>query len=283
MDKIPVSVIVTTKNEEGRIGACLAALQAFDDVWVVDSNSEDRTREIARAYGARVEDFEWNGAYPKKRGWCLDHLDLKYERVFFVDADEVVPGALVDEIAALNWACAGYFVSGQYVFEGRQLRHGLRNNKLVLFDRRKVAFPVVDDLGIEGMGEMEGHYQPVLKGTGKLGQLQTPLVHQAYEDGPSWEARHFRYAHWEAGMNAQDAWPEDPVKWRQRLKRVFRALPFRGGAAFVHCYVFKLGFLDGWAGYRFARSRARYYRMILDASKARGRFGGVSTQAPEGL
>lgn len=270
MGAIPVSVIVTTKNEERRIGACLAALRRFDDVWVVDSHSADRTGVIARRAGARVVNFRWNGAYPKKRQWCLDHLDLRYERVFFVDADEHVPAALIDEIAGLDWRAAGYFVSGRYEFQGRCLRYGLRNNKLALFDRRRAAFPVVDDLDLPGMGEIEGHYQPVLTGGDAPGRLRTPLIHRAYDDAAGWAARHARYARWEAGMEAKKAWPADPSRCRQWLKLLFRALPLRAAAAFAHCYIFRMGFLDGLAGYRFACSRARYYRMIAAAGKAPG-------------
>ena len=59
-------------------------------------------------------------------------------------------------------------------------------------------------------------------------------------------------------MNERDAWPEDP----RLAKRVFKALPFQGLIAFLHSYVFKLGFLDGPAGFKFARTRWQYYRMI---------------------
>ncbi|MCB9983935.1 MAG: glycosyltransferase family 2 protein [Rhodospirillales bacterium] len=281
-----VSVIITTKNEEVRLPTCLEALGRFDDVWVVDSYSEDQTCAVARARGVRVIDFQWDGRYPKKRQWCLDRLDLKYEFVFFVDADEILPPMLIDEIAGLDWCAAGYFVKGFYEFDGLVLRHGLCNNKLALFDRRKIAFPVVNDLDLEGMGEIEGHYQPVLKAGFEneiLGQLKTPLLHRAYDDAHSWEARHLRYACWEAGMNAKEAWPIDPKPLRQALKKLFRNVPFRPLVAFIHCYVWKLGFLDGQAGYRFACSRVRYYRMISDASKALGPSGAEPTAPPERL
>ncbi len=276
---IPVSVVVVTKNEACRIGACLQALSGFGDVWVVDSGSEDGTLDIAARYGARGVNFVWDGRYPKKRGWCLENLELAYDWVFFVDADEIVSTELLREFRCLSvadefdkgGACAGYFVRGRYVWGGRHLCYGLCNNKLALFDRRKIEFPVVNDLEFEGMGEIEGHYQPVLRGgfaKEKIGQLSAALYHAA-EDG--WEARHRRYARWEAQMNACGGWPDDPKWWRQMLKRAFRALsvlwPVRSFVAFLHCYVLKLGFMDGAAGFDFARSRGRYYRMISDASK----------------
>lgn len=267
--KIPVSVVVVTRNEAVRLPLCLGALRDFSDVWVVDSGSEDETCNIARDAGAKVQQFVWDGAYPKKRGWCLAHLELAYDWVFFVDADEVVTADLVDEIAALDLGAevdaAGYFIKGRYIWDGRMLRFGLCNNKLALFDRRRVEFPVIDDLGLPGMGEIEGHYQPVLKAGymgARIGQLRGFLQHNACDDKADWEARHLRYAAWEAGMNARRAWPDDPVVWRRIVKRVFRALPFRGAFAFVHCYVWKLGVLDGARGFDFAVSRGRYYGMI---------------------
>jgi glycosyltransferase involved in cell wall biosynthesis len=243
---------------------------AFDDVWVVDSSSRDDTCGIALQHGVRIEDYIWNGKYPKKRGWCLEYLELAHDWVFFVDADEIVTLELLREVEALDLEHderAGYFVRGRYVWHGRSLRHGLSNNKLALFNRRKIEFPVVDDLGLPGMEEIEGHYQPVLKAgfeAAEIGQLDAALAHDI---GTGWNARHLRYAMWEAGMNARGSWPMDPKPWREFLKRVFRRLPFRGAVAFVHCYVLKRGFMDGAAGFDFARSRARYYRMISDASK----------------
>ena len=176
---IPVSVIVVTKNEDVQIVRCLTALAVFDEVVVVDSHSTDRTKEYAQAVDVRVVDFEWNGLYPKKRQWCLNHLDLAHDWVFFVDADEVVPRELAEEIAALDFTAAGDFVGGVYVAHNKTLKYGVRNNKLCLFDRRRVAFPVVDDLDLPGMGEIEGHYQPVLKpgcDNDTIGCLRTPLL-----------------------------------------------------------------------------------------------------------
>lgn len=212
---LPVSVIVVTRNEEPRIDRCLTALSAFAEIWVVDSASTDATVKIAQGHGAKTCAYEWNGTYPKKRQWCLDRLPLAHDRVFFVDADEIVTPALTAEIAALDWSAAGYFVKGLYTANGKLLRHGLHNNKLALFDRRMIGFPVVDDLGLEGMGEIEGHYQPVLKpgcAGAKIARLRQPLIHEACEDMAAWEMRHRRYARWESGMNARGAWPADPLR-----------------------------------------------------------------------
>jgi glycosyltransferase involved in cell wall biosynthesis len=282
--KIPVTVIVTTKNEARNIAACLSALKRFDEVLVVDSASSDKTTEIATAHGATVIDFRWNGRYPKKRQWCLDNLPLKYDWVFFVDADEIVTKELADEIESLelseNSPVAGYFVRGLYVYEGHALRHGIANNKLCLLNRRRMMFPVVDDLDIPGMGEIEGHYQPVETPTAPatdsrqktIGCLHEHILHHADIDGAGWTARHERYAHWESLMNARGAWPEDPVAHRRVMKRFFKAFPaWQAVLAFTHSFVLKRGFLDGRHGFILARSRWRYYRMIAHAAAQNSR------------
>ncbi len=275
---INVSVLITTLNEATSLPRSLAALKGFDEIIVIDSGSEDGTAEVSKSFGARLENFSWDGTYPKKRQWCLDNLEIKHDFIFFVDGDEEVTPSLIEEIKQLDFKAAGYFVKGQYIWNKAPLRYGLQNNKLVLFNRHKIEFPVVDDLNIDGMGEIEGHYQPVLKAAYQqepLRQLRSPLFHFAYENAKAWERRHQRYAQWEAAMIKRQSYPEDPNKIRETLKVIFQRMPCRGFIAFCHSYIVRLGFLDGLAGFQFARSRAQYYKMVsaaLSANKAKGLF-----------
>lgn len=267
---IPATVLITTLNEEKNLPRCLSALKDFNEIIIVDSNSKDKTKEIADRFGVPVVPFTWNGVYPKKRQWCLDHLNLKNDFVFFVDADEFVTLELVQEIYSLSFEVAGYFIKGQYIWDEKILGYGLKNNKLALFNRHKIEFSVIDDLDIKGMGEMEGHYQPVLKPDhkdAKLVQLNESLLHYAYENAEQWNNRHARYARWEAEMIKRQAYPKDPNILRERMKAVFRKLPCRGFIAFLHSYIVKCGFLDGCAGFQFAKSRYHYYKQVERALK----------------
>lgn len=268
---INVSVFVTTLNEAANLPRCLKALRYFDEVIVVDSGSSDKTIMTASKLGARVESFRWKGGYPKKRQYCLEYIKTKHDYIFFVDADEEVTPELVAEIIQLDFKKAGYFVKGKYFWNGKALAHGLENNKLVLFDKNKIEFPVVKDLDDFCMGEMEGHYQPVLKEAHKgekIGQIKNALIHYACEDKKSWAERHLRYAKWEAGMIVNDLYPKEDDKNRELFKRLYRKMPCRGVIAFVHSYIYKLGFLDGRAGIELALSRSRYYQMVSAALKA---------------
>ncbi len=275
--KIPVSVVIVTRNAAADLPGAIESCRDFAEIVVVDSASRDGTPELAKDLGARVEPFVWNGRYPKKRQWCLDCLNLVSEWIFFVDADERLTPELVDEIRDLFFrdggpACDGYFVDGVYVWAGRRLRFGLRNSKLALFRRGAFVFPEIDDLDFPGMGEIEGHYQPVPAGKALSGRLRAALLHDACADRAAWEARHLRYARWEAAMIARGAYPPDPRPVVEFLKRAFRRglWPVRAAVAFLHSYFWRLGFLDGRAGLDFALSRAAYYRMVGNARTARG-------------
>lgn len=262
---IAVSVLVCVKNEERRLSACLNALSRFDDVIVVDSHSSDQTLAIAQSYPVRIVPFAWNGRYPKKYQWSLDHVQTKHVRVLFADADEIITPELAREIEMLDWRCDGYFIKGQPVWQGRPLRQGLWNNKLALIDKTKFRFPVVDDLDIPGGNELEGHYQPIAIDGARIGQLKAAMRHDC-ADG--WDGRHDRYALWEAGMMAKGAFPADPVPLREVMKKLFRAMPLRGAFIFMYGYVWRRGFLDGKAGFAYALAKARYYGAIARARKA---------------
>lgn len=274
MAECPVSVVILTKNEARRIADTLATLKGFNDVWVVDSQSDDQTVDLARAAGASVESFVWNGQYPKKKQWALDHLPLKYDWVLLLDADERLTPALCDEIAALFADgrapnMDGYFIRGFYRIGDQILRHGQQNHKLMLMNRQKLTFPVLDDLAFDGGWEVEGHYQPVAReGVAKVGCLDAALIHDAFDDVDALKKRHINYAKWEALMNLHQAWPLDVVPKRQRLKQIFRALPCRAVVMFLYCYVVKGGVLDGRLGLAFALQRAVYYKDIAKFQRA---------------
>lgn len=264
---IPVTAIVVTKNEGDNIAHCLLPLMPlFQRVVVVDSGSTDDTMASAKSFGADFIPYSWNEKYPKKRQWCLENIHGLGEWVFFIDADEVATPELLRELRLLfarGPKADGYFVRGRYVWMGKRLRFGMTNNKLVLFRRNAFAYPPVNDLDLP-MGEIEGHYQPVPIREGVvIGQLDHAVLHHNHKGRGDWDRRHERYAAWEAGMIARDAYPVDPVPWRQELKILTRASALRPYLVFLYSFVLRLGFLDGVAGFDFALARASYARDVL--------------------
>ena len=54
IEKVPVSLLIPCKNEENNIARCIQSVQWVDEIFVVDSESSDKTIEIAESLGAKV-------------------------------------------------------------------------------------------------------------------------------------------------------------------------------------------------------------------------------------
>jgi glycosyltransferase involved in cell wall biosynthesis len=263
--RLPISVLVQTKNEEAGIAHCLDGLAAFDEIVVVDSGSIDRTREIAESMGVRVELFTWNRQYPKKKQWQLDNLRTRNEWILFIDADETPSEALIAEIrvvfnAGVSANIAAFDIDLNYVFAGQLLRHGHRVTKRCLVHRRRVRFPIVDDLDAPGMGELEGHYQP--KAEGVVGHLRSRILHNDQDPIRTWFDRHNKYSDWEAFLRTRSVVRSDVARARTLKGRIFDRVPFKPALFFTYAYLLRGGFLDGRAGFDYAFALSMYYWQI---------------------
>ncbi|RQW88752.1 MAG: glycosyltransferase [Geobacter sp.] len=84
-----LSVCMIAKNEEANLPRCLASLLPLaDEIIVVDTGSDDRTRDVARVFGAKVFDFPWNGDFSAARNESLSHASCRW--ILIMDADEVL-------------------------------------------------------------------------------------------------------------------------------------------------------------------------------------------------
>lgn len=266
-DKIPVSVIVMTLNEELNIVNCLKSLERFDEVFVVDSNSTDRTCEIAVEMGAIPVNFTWNRQYPRKKQWSLDNLPFSHDWTLYVDADERVPPDLAEEIATLfahgRPPRDGYFIGFDYRFAGKILRHGQRIFKLALMEREKAFYVPRDDLEVTRVGDLEMHYQPSLKGSTAI--LKSRMVHDNEEPLHHYFARHNNYSDWESIVRHNGSYfaeGDSQPFLRRYMKPIFARMPFKPLFAFLYSYVLNRGFLDGRAGFDFAIARATHFWQV---------------------
>jgi glycosyltransferase involved in cell wall biosynthesis len=94
-----ISVIIITKDEEKNISDCLKSVEWADELIVVDSESSDRTVEIARQFTDKVFIHKWEG-YVAQKKYALSLA--KNEWVLSLDADERVTPELKDEILNLS-------------------------------------------------------------------------------------------------------------------------------------------------------------------------------------
>lgn len=263
--KLPITVLVQTKNEAFGIQKCLSSLADFDEVIVVDSDSDDATKDLAVASGATVVNFTWNGKYPKKKQWELDNVKTRNRWILFLDADESPNAelitALMRERPELERAThAAYDIRLDYVFAGRALKHGHRVVKRALVRADSVFFPVMDDLDAPGMGELEGHYQPQVRGS--VGQLHGRITHDDVDPVRTWFDRHNKYSDWEAFLRVRSAAKSAVSSRRSRQGQLFDRVPFKPIVFFTYSYVARRGFQDGRAGLDYAVALSTYYWQI---------------------
>lgn len=82
-----VSACVIAKNEENNIGRCLDSMKDhIDEIILVDTGSDDRTAEIARARGAKVYDYIWENDFSKAKNFAIEKASGDW--IIFLDADE---------------------------------------------------------------------------------------------------------------------------------------------------------------------------------------------------
>lgn len=265
MQPLPVTVAIPTRNEAANLPACLARLGRFARVVVIDSGSTDATLEIARAAGAEVVDFRWNGAFPKKRNWFLRNRAIATPWVLFLDADEFVDDAFCEELARTlpGTPHAGFWLTYDNWFLGRRLRHGEPNRKLALFRVGAGEYERIDEERWSGL-DMEIHEHPVLAGS--IGEIAARIEHRDDRGLAHWRRKHAEYAEWEARrtelLRREGRVASAELSPRQRRKYASLGRWWLPWAYFLHVYVVKRGFLDGWPGFVFAREKARYFRDI---------------------
>ena len=250
-----LSVILITRNEEANLADCLASLEGIaQQIVVVDTNSSDRTLDIAKSYGAVIaQPQDWPGFGPQKNR----ALDLATgEWVLSLDADERLTPALKSEIVTaihhsahvdcfaiprLSWYC------------GRFIRHSGWNPDYVdrLFQRGSARFS--DDLVHER-----------LLPSGQVAKLENPMLHYSFMNYSQVLQKIDRYS----TASAEQAFAKG--KTSTPLKAVLH-----GVWSFFRTYFLQAGFLDGPQGFTLAMSNAqgtydRYiklWHLIREASK----------------
>ena len=275
-----LTVVIPVRNEEINLPGCLESVRDFKYVLLVDSGSTDRTKEIFATFrredegasepnGWEIVDFKWDGHFPKKRNWLLRNHAFKTPWVLFLDADERMTESWKREVFALlaSPESAQYDVitcSYDNWFMGRLLRHGDRMQKTAMARVGAAEYERIDEDSWSSLDmEIHEHLQP--RRPGAVGAIRARIEHHDKRSLGKHIAKHREYAVWEVNRYRQlMARPEhwDALSRRQKMKyRNFTKWWFAPGY-FAACYIFKLGFLDGYAGLRFALFKAWYFALI---------------------
>ncbi len=258
-----ITVIIPAFNEEANIRYALESVSDWADaVFVVDSESTDKSREIAAQYGAQVVVQPWLG-YARQKNWALSNLPIQTDWVFILDADEAITDTLRDELLMISRGdvskqrMAGYYVNRLTYFLGKPIRHCgyFPSYNLRFFQRGKARYE-----------EREVHEHMIVDG--QTSRLRHLMLHEDRRGLEHLIAKHNRYSTLEAReltrervlRRGEDAGPlERGIATRRWLKRnVLPRLPFTALWRFLYMYIVKLGILDGATGFRFCLFLAAY-------------------------
>jgi glycosyltransferase involved in cell wall biosynthesis len=272
---IPVTAIITTRNEQINIEKCLRSIRDLvDQILVIDSESEDGTVAVARRYADGVYNLTYvHGAViPWIFQWGLDNLPIRNEWVLILEADQTVPPELQGELRRLFGGTPirenGFFIRRKQMFRGRWIRFGGYGSKYLLkLFRRRVA----------RLDAREQDTRVYVQGA--LGKLRQPLVEENLKESEIlfYLGKHLRYAdafareEYERRRHGMD-WalkpslfgtPDERTLW---LKTVYYRMPLytRTALYFLYRYVVRLGILDGKEGAIFHFLQAFWFRLVVD-------------------
>ncbi|HEY9644161.1 MAG TPA: glycosyltransferase family 2 protein, partial [Coleofasciculaceae cyanobacterium] len=200
----------------------------------------------------------------------------RHEWVLIVDCDERITPELWEEIAIAiqNPDYVGYYLNRRVFFLGQWIRFGGKypDWNLRLFRHAQGRYENLHTEEIRNTGDNEVHEHVLMQG--KVGYLRNDMLHIDFRDLYHWLERHNRYSNWEARVyyNLLTGMGEngtiggnllgDAVQRKRFLKKIWVHLPFKPLLRFVLSYIIRLGFLDGKAGYTYARLLSQYEYQI---------------------
>lgn len=235
-----ITGLVLTYNGQRLLQQCLESISFCDQLLIVDSCSTDRTREIARLFGAeprvRVIERPWPGP-GAQFAFALEQITTEW--VVSLDQDELCSAALRASILSATQgsdAPDGFFVPRCSWYYDRFMRHsGWYPDRLLRCFR-------VGTMNVHVSG---AHYS--FHPHGKTGQLQGDILHYPYAN--------FRQHLDKINDYAQKG--ADDLEAKGRRGGLARAIA-HGLGRFARIYLLKQGFLDGRAGFINAIHGAMY-------------------------
>ena len=235
MEKLSATVI--TFNEETNIGRCIDSIwKVADEIIVLDSNSTDKTADIARKKGAIVTQRAFSG-YIEQKNRALQLTSYNY--VLSLDADEILSEELARSILKekLFFGYRAFYMNRSNNYCGKFVKHGLwyPNQKVRLFDKR-VAY----------WGGLNPHDAVKLPQGARPRFLKGDILHFAYNSVEEHLLRNEELSTIAAYSLCQAG-----------IKKHWSKIILSPVWSFIHGYFLRRGILDGYYGFMIARLTAQ--------------------------
>ncbi len=268
-----ISVIILTYNEQMHIQRCISSVKNIaSDIFLVDSYSNDKTRELAESLGAKFYQNKWENNHAKQFNWALDNLPIKTKWILRLDADEYITPELSNEIEEklfhLPEEITGIVLPFRRVFLNRTIKRGTGGIKMLRLFKYKKA--------ICEQRWMDEHIQ---LSEGETKEFENEFADHNLNNLAWWTSKHNGYSIREAidlldvelGLfNNNESGnvrisEQAATKRKKKLSYAKQPLFWRSFAYFVYRYYFKLGFLEGKEGFMWHFLQGWWYRTLVDA------------------
>jgi glycosyltransferase involved in cell wall biosynthesis len=262
-----ISVLILTRNEEQDLPGCLDSVSWCDDVHVFDSESTDRTREIAAARGAHVTTRAFD-TYARQRNAALA-LPFRHPWLLVLDADERATPQLSAEIqqivAGIPDSVGAFRIRRRDFLWGTWLKHAQLTPFYVRLLRR-------------GRVHYTRDINEVVEVDGEIRQLNSAFDHLAFSKGIThWVAKHNQYSSQEAELLAsgdatrsaslRDAlFARDFHERRIAQKAIFYRLPARPLLKWFSMIFLRRAILDGPAGVMYS-TLLSFYEYLIEVKR----------------
>ena len=239
-----ISVYIIAFNEADKIRDCINSVLWADEIIVADSNSTDGTTEIAESLGAKVVHIPFSG-YGNLRNKAISYCTKDW--ILSIDSDERCTEAVRDEILSLIKVTSIdiFKIPRKNYFMGKWIKHsGWYPNyrQPQLFRSEKMSY--------DSMPVHEGYISHSDK---KIGVLKNNIWQFPFKNTEEVIYKANRYSTLGASK-LQDRGINGSV-----LKGFIHGI-----WSFIKHYIFKLGFLDGGAGFviAFGNFEGTFYRYV---------------------
>ncbi len=240
-----LTALILTKNAERLLANCLDSLAFCDAIFVLDSFSTDATEAIARAHGAYFVQNPWPGFAAQAAfglNWLMQNAPTKW--VLYVDSDEICSPALRQSVQkAVQTNTQAWQMRRVTWYYNRFLEHGDKEILCRLF--RPEAVEVQGNTHVDFA--LCKNETAITGGQSSVQVLEGPLWHYGYTGFFQHVEKLNQYAENVAGE----------MLAKGKKGGLFSGL-FHAWWRFLHQYIFRLGFLDGKAGFYHASHVAFY-------------------------
>jgi glycosyltransferase involved in cell wall biosynthesis len=238
-----ISIYIIAFNEAHKVKQAIESVQWADEVIVIDSWSTDNTSAIAESLGAKVVQVKFDG-FGNLRNSAIDACQHPW--IFSLDADErCTPEAAEEILSIINSTNSldAYLTPRRNFFMGRWIKHSgwYPNYRQPQLFRK-------DGMRYDQKPVHEGF---VLKNQKSIGKMKAAIWQFPFKDMAEVMHKANRYS----SLGAEKI---------LHKKITMRSALTHAIWSFIKHYVFKLGFLDGWAGFviAFGNFEGTFYRYV---------------------